>query len=505
MPSSGPKFKLPSIQEGLAILARLPKPAMFATIGGLGCLAGAIIGQVYLLIFPSAPPVHHSQEPKNIILLIDTSGSMKGGFLGEVQRAAIDFVQRQEDNPNPMAVLSFDSHARVNQHLTNDTTALVNAIERMKAEGGTELGLGLQKAMNVFPDHSGKMNPEQIHNFVLVFTDGEPRDRDDAIYAANNLRRNSGEVLVIHTANAPRDFLESLTQNPDLVFSTSAGNFGTAFQQAETVINKQVGIAVSNPEGRPFVAFLSNGGWFALLAIALAIALALAQNRSLVSAKEGRLMKAEELKLCCIVGLLAGLAAGISNFLFEKITVNPTASFIGGVLAWGILGGVIGFAMTKIIVNFKLSRAITGGVIGGLAGGLIFNGLRFIGGDPTDAGINAGEIIGRVLGAIAVGAMIGLLIAWAEQIARKAYLVIHWAPKEESTVNLGDKPVTFGTGEDTFYIKNLPKGSLAFMMEQGKIIMIRQPGDSRTELKDQNKIEIGKDNRKVTIAVHAKT
>ena len=129
---------------------------------------------------------------------------MKGGFLGEVQRAAIDFVQRQEDNPNPMAVLSFDSNARVNQHLTNDTTALINAIERMEAEGGTELGLGLQKAMDIFPDHSGKMNPEQIHNFVLVFTDGEPRDRGDAIYAAKTLSPAQITTKAIRFSNDKR-------------------------------------------------------------------------------------------------------------------------------------------------------------------------------------------------------------------------------------------------------------------------------------------------------------
>ena len=109
--------------------------------------------------------------------------------------------------------------------------------------------------------------------------------------------------------------------------------------------------------------------------------------------------------------------------------------------------------------------------------------------------------IGRLIGAVMLGAMVGCFIAVVERLSREAYIVIHWGLNETSTLNLGQKPVTIGGREDSVFVNGIPDGSLSIVLDEGRITCTQQPGDNRSELKDQSRIDLGK----VEIVVHAKS
>jgi Ca-activated chloride channel family protein len=384
---------------------------------------------------------------------------------------------------------------------------MVSAINGLNIGGSTSLDLGLKEVQKALPLSATSPTPTDSGagrqpDFALVFTDGVPNDESKALAVANELREKSVKILVVHTTGAPHALLVSLTGDASLVFPTSAGNFAIAFGEAEKIIEKaQIGIVSEGSEGHPILAFLKDGGWFAVLAIALSLALALAQNSTLLVVNEGKMFRWGQATICCVIGLLAGFAAGVGNMLFRQVSDTPWLSFAGGVVAWTVLGGAIGFAMVFVILNFKPSRAIVGGLIGGLMGGLVFNLLRFLGDHLGGSGSPIADGIGRLIGAVMLGAIVGCFIAVVERLSREAYIVIHWGPNETSTLNLGQKPVTIGGREDSVFVNGVPAGSLSIVLDEGRITCTQQPGDNRSELKDQSRIDLGK----VEIVVHAKS
>ena len=155
-------------------------------------------------------------------------------------------------------------------------------------------------------------------------------------------------------------------------------------------------------------------------------------------------------------------------------------------------------------IVLSIIGAIVGGLIGGMMGGLAFNLIRLITGvleEKSSSISSVGEGIGRVLGAVLLGAMVGCFIAVVERLSREAYIVIHWGPNETSTLNLGQKPVTIGGREDSVFVTGVPAGSLSIVLDEGRITCTQQPGDNRSVLKDQSRIDLGK----VEIVVHAKS
>src|SRR5262245_8987156 len=89
--------------------------------------------------------------PLSIVLLVDTSGSIRDKLVLE-QEAAIDFfynnLKRGKDRA---AVISFDSGVDLLQGFTDDTETLSNAVRKIRAGGGTSLYDAVYLAINGSP------------------------------------------------------------------------------------------------------------------------------------------------------------------------------------------------------------------------------------------------------------------------------------------------------------------------------------------------------------------
>jgi VWFA-related protein len=104
------------------------------------------------------------EKPFTVALMLDTSGSM-GQKVGEVQNAAIDFVNQLRPEDSVM-VLSFDDRIHVLAEPTSDRYILDDAIRRARGGQGTRLYDAVDMVENRYLSHI------QGRKAVVLFTDG---------------------------------------------------------------------------------------------------------------------------------------------------------------------------------------------------------------------------------------------------------------------------------------------------------------------------------------------
>jgi Ca-activated chloride channel family protein len=189
--------------------------------------------------------------------------------------------------------------------------------------------------------------------------------------------------------------------------------------------------------------------------------------------------------------LLLSLCAGIFAALVGQ---GMLEAFSGGkgsltdkllfVVAWVVVGGMLGSAFSLIIPNLDRGKAILGGLAGGVLAGLVLSFL--LAGSMT---------FGRLIACLVLGGAVGLSVAVVEALAREGYLRVIWGPGEFTTVNLGATPVIVGTGSESTV--RIPKSSgfpatiATFTMRDGKATMFHNMTGATHPLRDGNKLPLG--------------
>ena len=182
-------------------------------------------------------------------------------------------------------------------------------------------------------------------------------------------------------------------------------------------------------------------------------------------------------------GVLAGLVGqAVLTSLVSGASVSEAKFY--KVVAWVVVGGLLGFSFSLFIPNLDRSRAVIGGLIGGLLSGFML--ASVFSGNPT---------VGRLMACVVLGGSVGLAVALVEAMAREGYLKIIWGPGEFTTVNLGANPVTVGTGPESTI--KIPKSSgypptiASFTMSGGKAVMHHNMTGQRHQLRNGNKLPLG--------------
>ena len=199
--------------------------------------------------------------------------------------------------------------------------------------------------------------------------------------------------------------------------------------------------------------------WAAALAGGIALTLVVAQKRYLRQAwpSIGEAIKA------LLAGSFAGLFAGIAvQWLFALSTSGSAWTVaVGRVVAWVVLGGLIGGAMSFFVPNMKWRRAVLGGCLGGLIGALGF----------ALVSMYADSFLGRLIGAALLGLFIGLMVALAEIASRRYWLEVAFGEREIRTVTLGTATVAVGGDEKLVgvYVPNAPAKAFGFRVDKNRV------------------------------------
>ena len=111
---------------------------------------------------------------KDIILIMDISGSMAGEKLDKAKSDAIELSNYLLSNShNRIALISFDSASTVVSGFTNNLTTITDAINNLTDTGNTNYNAGLLNVFEVMDDYQKESNRDLV---TLFLTDGYPNE-----------------------------------------------------------------------------------------------------------------------------------------------------------------------------------------------------------------------------------------------------------------------------------------------------------------------------------------
>jgi Ca-activated chloride channel family protein len=162
---------------------------------------------------------------KDVLLLIDVSGSMSGEKIMQAKQGAIGFARSAYKRGCATALGVFGSEAAIVCDPTLDSVAFENKVSELTINGSTNLAAGLELA--------GKFTHL---NAVVVVTDGQPDSQSDALHAAKSLKQKGVDILCIGTDDADTSFLAKLATRSDLAIHVEAQDLRASIEQASTLL-----------------------------------------------------------------------------------------------------------------------------------------------------------------------------------------------------------------------------------------------------------------------------
>jgi hypothetical protein len=232
---------------------------------------------------------------------------------------------------------------------------------------------------------------------------------------------------------------------------------------------------------------IETGLWSCVFATFLGAALFMAsewhQRREL---KPGRLAKT--LAISAAAGFLSG--AGAQYLYSLDFGSWELRNFGLRVLAWAIMGALLGTMLSQSVPNLSSARGFAAGALGGALGcmGFLATSMFWPG------------IAGRVVGIALLGFALGLAMYFVEDMFSEASIEVEWAPYETSRVGLGPRPVFIGGGgEEHIFKKGLPPAVSSIVFKNGLIEHVETANGKRTPLQDGSRLRIGG----LNLVVHA--
>ena len=107
---------------------------------------------------------------RDVVLVLDNSGSMEGYPISETKEAASGFVDTVFEQDSRVGLISYESSAYVESWLTTNAAALKQNIEGLYAGGGTNMYAGLESAAAMLENSKAK------NKIIVLMSDGMPNE-----------------------------------------------------------------------------------------------------------------------------------------------------------------------------------------------------------------------------------------------------------------------------------------------------------------------------------------
>jgi len=179
--------------------------------------------QPIFLPFAAARSCFRSTRPMDVVLVVDTSGSMaeptEDGTtkLDAARRAALAFLDLLRWPPDRAALVSFDRAARVHADLTADRAALAAAVAALDTAAGTHIDLGLAEARQAL--RSRRSDAAAV---VILLTDGLNNAGPEPVLAqADRLRADGVLVYTVGLGDEiDADLLRAAATTPERYYAS---------------------------------------------------------------------------------------------------------------------------------------------------------------------------------------------------------------------------------------------------------------------------------------------
>ena len=164
-----------------------------------------------------------------VFLLIDVSASMTGQPLVEAQTAAEEFLSKCDFTTMEVGLISFSSLVALQSTATSNVRRLHAAVNRLEAEGSTNLTDALEMAR-------GQLVAADRKRYIVILTDGFPDAPESAVEQAMAARQQGIEIVAIGTGDADRDYLRRLASSQQASIFARSGELVQAFGHIARVI-----------------------------------------------------------------------------------------------------------------------------------------------------------------------------------------------------------------------------------------------------------------------------
>ena len=203
-----------------------------------------------LMVMPPAKEVAAARLPREVIFVIDTSGSMSGSSLAQAKEALALAVSRLDERDS-FNVIEFNSYAKAlypearQAHADNRANA-VRFVRGLQSQGGTEMALALNLALN------GRENPGRVRQ-VIFLTDGAVGNEDNLFKLIKD-KLGDSRLFTVGIGSAPNSHFMSKAAQTGRGTFTYIGKIeevkdkmGTLFAKLESPVLK--GIEITWPAG----------------------------------------------------------------------------------------------------------------------------------------------------------------------------------------------------------------------------------------------------------------
>ncbi|MCB9177589.1 MAG: VWA domain-containing protein [Caldilineae bacterium] len=154
----------------------------------------------------------------DILLLVDTSGSMSGPKMAAARNAALEFVGQLDYSLNQVGLITFSTNVDLVQPLTNNPRNLMRAIPTLGDDSGTNMLEAINLALEEFDGPRARPTAKPV---IILLTDGRPSGGADSILVMANGFRAAGrpEIYAIGLGlDVAGSFLRQVATAPNYYF-----------------------------------------------------------------------------------------------------------------------------------------------------------------------------------------------------------------------------------------------------------------------------------------------
>ncbi len=153
----------------------------------------------------------------DIMLLVDTSGSMSGGKMGAARSASLEFIGQLDYSLNQVGLVSFSTEVALVQQLTSNPRRLIRSVPELGDDAGTDMLAAFLLAEGEFSSSRARPDARQV---IILLTDGRPNHGQAELQSMAAGYRSSGrDVYAIGLGlDVDRRFLGSLVTQSDYYF-----------------------------------------------------------------------------------------------------------------------------------------------------------------------------------------------------------------------------------------------------------------------------------------------
>lgn len=477
------------------------KVSLFGGFGAAGCVLGAVVGELLLLVLTPPAPAAPPPTKVDVLFLLDVTSSMQpqingvrkgitqfadtlGGHKLDAQIGLVAFRDRM--NGEEPQVLQFSSGT-----FTANAAEFDKQVEGLTARGGGDPPESSLDA--VVLGTRQQFRPQSIRVMVMI-TDAPPKvpDKDTQSVDAAAAALRQEKIDQLHLVINGRDkmvYTPLQAAAPGDVFLLEDISGGLSkFDGILPVVGEK--IAKQALKGLQSTATYAPGSfgrlllmlclWTGMLAAGVGLALIGGQNTYL------RRPAVEPKQAIGVVvgGLLAGgLAGGVGQLFYSGAASFAALDFLGRIAAWGLLGALVGWGMAFFVPNLQAPAARLGGGVGGAIAACGFLACSAL----------VGDVLGRILGSAILGFSIGIMIALVEAATRTLWLEIRYGEREVVNVTLGVAPVTIGSNNRacTVYARDARAMAYQYKVENGLIMCVDYATESSAVVAPGDHKQIG--------------